>query len=90
MSADTVVTAEQIPWRPAMEAVLGILALTKRAETVMMIRRHTDLGEHIVRNALTDLVHKGLISRQDSKPVWYRINEHGKRTVDRNPERFGL
>lgn|GEM_PF-5804641 len=86
----TVVAADEIPWRPAMETVLGILATAGRAQTVLMVRRYTKLSDRIVRDALTDVVHKGLVSRQDGRPAWYRINDHGKRLVERDPKRFGL
>lgn len=85
-----VVAADEIPWRPAMENVLRVLATEGRARTVAMIRSHTGLGEQAIRNALADLVHKGLATCQPGCPAWYRINDHGKRTVARNPERFRL
>lgn len=86
----TVVRADEILWRPAMETVLGILATAGRAQTVLMVQRYTELGDQTIRNALADVVHKGLVSRQDGRPAWYRINDHGKRLVERDPKRFGV
>lgn len=86
----TVVRADEMPWRPAMEKVLGVLATIGRARTIPMIRSHAELGDRTVRNALTDLVHKGLVHRDEGRPAYYRINDHGQRLVGRNPERFGL
>lgn len=88
--ATPVITADDIRWRPAMETVLGVLAVERRARTVVMVRRRTDLGDRPVRNALADLVHKGLVTHQEGRPAWYRISDYGQRLVARNPGRFGL
>lgn len=85
-----VVSADEIAWRPAMETVLGVLAVIGRARTVPMIQSHAELGDRTVRGALTSLVHKGLVYRDDGRPAYYRINDHGKRLVARDPKRFGL
>jgi len=90
LGAYRVVRADKIPWRPAMDTVLGVLAKIGRAGTVVVIRSHTTLGEHTVRNALTDLLHKGMVHRTDGRPAYYRINEYGRRLVTRNSGRFGL
>jgi hypothetical protein len=89
LGAQTVVPAADIPWREAMDVVLGALHTAGRACTVPEIRQSLGIGDARTRNALRDLIHKGTAVPTDGvKPVYYRITPTGRAIVAANPGRF--
>jgi hypothetical protein len=89
LDARTVVPAEAVPWREAMDLVLGALHTAGRARTVPEIRKSLGISDSRTRHAVTDLMHKGFVSATDGvRPTYYRITPTGRAMVAANPQRF--